>query len=418
MLQRIKKRILENSAKGFFHLLTANILIQAVAFASQLFVAGILSPDDIGRIKIIMTFLSVFSVVGGMGFNGSTLKLCSENRPKHELREILSSGVFFTTLSTVTFYLLALILNSFGLFSSDTLVRWLIPMGLLPLITNSVFMVFVGYFQAIKEFKIMSRITIANKLISIVAIVLLTWWFGIRGYYVAYNLSFIVMLIAGFRLLKNDFVFSTGNFRQHLKTHFTYSKSSLFANLLAEISAYADIFIINYLLLDMVEIGYYSFALTLTIALRVFPATVQQIATPYLSGLANDRIAFSSAFKKYNRVLYLVVAITFVLAVLIAPSLIKIIYSGKYDAAMPYFQFLAAGWSLRVLTQLQSAAIFGLGKIHYNAYVSLISMVFNIGIYILFVNIYGAIGAAWASIPAGIVILLTSRLYLRKALKA
>ncbi len=46
--------------RGFFHLLTANLLIQVVAFASQLFVAGILSPEDIGRIKVIQTFLSVF----------------------------------------------------------------------------------------------------------------------------------------------------------------------------------------------------------------------------------------------------------------------------------------------------------------------------------------------------------------------
>jgi len=83
MLNSSKKSltILQNiRQKGFFHLLSANLLIQVVAFFSQLFVAGILSPDDIGRIKVIQTFLSIFSVVAGMGFSSSTLKLCSENR--------------------------------------------------------------------------------------------------------------------------------------------------------------------------------------------------------------------------------------------------------------------------------------------------------------------------------------------------
>ena len=70
--------------KGFFHLLSANILIQIFAFASQLFVAGILSPEDIGRIKIIQTYLSVFSVIAGMGLNASTLKICSEGREHKE----------------------------------------------------------------------------------------------------------------------------------------------------------------------------------------------------------------------------------------------------------------------------------------------------------------------------------------------
>src|SRR5450759_59028 len=99
--------------KGFFHLLSANLLIQVVSFASQLFVAGILSPDDIGRIKIIQTYLSIFSIVAGMGFNSSTLKLCSENRTTEERNSLFESALFFTIFSTVSLYLIILILNIF-----------------------------------------------------------------------------------------------------------------------------------------------------------------------------------------------------------------------------------------------------------------------------------------------------------------
>jgi O-antigen/teichoic acid export membrane protein len=83
---RLNHLLSDVAAKGFFHLLSANVLIQLVAFASQLFVAGILSPEDVGRIKIITTFLSVFSIIGGMGLNASTLKLCSENRSEAKQR--------------------------------------------------------------------------------------------------------------------------------------------------------------------------------------------------------------------------------------------------------------------------------------------------------------------------------------------
>jgi O-antigen/teichoic acid export membrane protein len=170
----------------------------------------------------------------------------------------------FTVVSTVVFYVLALVLNSLGFLSSDTIIRRLMPMGLFPLITNSAFMVLVSYFQATKQIRILSRITVANKLIAIVAIILLTWWFGINGYYVAYNLSFIVMFFVGFRLLRKDFAFSKNreSVKRNFKTHLIYAKPSLLSNLFSEISAYADIFVINYLLKDMKEIGYYSFALT------------------------------------------------------------------------------------------------------------------------------------------------------------
>jgi O-antigen/teichoic acid export membrane protein len=102
---------------------------------------------------------------------------------------------------------------------------------------------------------------------------------------------------------------------------------------------------------------------------------------------------------------------------LAGPFLIRIIFAGKYDPAISYFVLLSIGWSIRLLNQLQSAAIFGLGKIQYNAWSSLISLIFNVIIYVLFVRLYGAIGAAWASIPAGIVITLSSGLFLKKAMR-
>jgi O-antigen/teichoic acid export membrane protein len=167
----------------------------------------------------------------------------------------------------------------------------------------------------------------------------------------------------------------------------------------------------------MKEIGYYSFALTLTVVLRVFPFTVQQMAAPYFFGLSSDRNHFVQVFKKYNRQLYLVVGVSLLLAVLAGPFLIRIIFAGKYDPSIPFFVLLSVGWSIRLLNQLQSAAIFGLGKIRYNAWSSFISLIFNVAVYIVFVRLYGAIGAAWASIPAGVVMTLTSGLFLRKAMR-
>lgn len=403
--------------KGFFHLLSANMLIQIVAFASQLFVAGILAPDDMGRIKIIQTYLSLFSIIAGMGFNASTLKLCSENRTLSEKTSLFRYAMFFTLITTILLYIIILILNSFSLFSSDKLIQWLIPLGLFPIISNSLFMVFVSYFQAMKKIKLLSNITMSNKIISIIAIIILTYWAGIKGYYVAYNLSFVLMLFVCYLTFHKSIfkdLYSTNNF-SHFSIHWQYAKKSMFANLLSELSAYVDIILLSFFSKDMQQIGYYSFALTITIILRLFPSTVQQIASPYFSSMANQKNAFINAFMKYNKLLYIIVFGSLIIVVIIMPFLIHWIFNGKYDQSMIYFPMLAIGWSLRQLTQLQSGAIFGLGKIQYNAYISLISLIFNIIVISISLHFFGIIGAAYASVLNGFVFILCSRFYYKKA---
>lgn len=405
------------SKKGFFHLLSANLLIQVFAFASQLFVAGILNPDDIGRIKIIQTYLSVFSIIAGMGFNVSTLKLCSENRTENEQKSLFQSALVFTAISTVFMYFVVLVLNFFHIFSSDNLIQWLLPLGLFPVISNSLFMVYVAYFQATKQIKLLSGLTITNKIISILGIILLTFWLGIKGYYLAYNLSFIVMLVVCIKIFRfsHQKKQSSSLLKDNLKIHWNFAKPSLFANLLSELSSYVDIILVNFLVKDMTQIGYYSFALTLTLILRLFPGTVQQISSPYFSSLSTNKDVFLKAFKKYNRILFVGVGITFIVVNLLSYPALHWVFQGKYDESVYFFLILSVGWSFRQLVQLQSAAIFGLGKIHFNAYISLITLIFNVIVYTGSYYTFGLSGIAFATIPSGIVFWAASRFFYLKA---
>jgi Na+-driven multidrug efflux pump len=107
---------------------------------------------------------------------------------------------------------------------------------------------------------------------------------------------------------------------------------------------------------------------------------------------------------------------TLVPAILIVPAVIGFIFAGKYDGSMSFFIILATGWSIRQLTQLQSGALFGLGKIKYNAYTAMFSLIFNVIIYPIFILKWGIIGAAYASIPSGLVMLTVSFIYFKKAI--
>lgn len=404
--------------KGFFHLLSANILIQTVSFASQLFVAGILLPEDLGRIKIVQTYLTIFLIIAGMGFNASTLKLCSENRSENERKNLFHSALFFTLISTIAMYVLILVFNYLNILSSDKLIHSLIPIGIFPIITNSLFIVFVSYFQSIKKIKTLSNLTVSNKLISITSIIIITYFWGIYGYYVAFNISFILILMVSIHILGTKEFRNVFNFRniQYFKIHWKYARPSMFAYFLSELSAYVDIIIISYFGKDMNQIGYYSFALTITVIFRLFPSTVQQITIPYFSRLSNNRKEFEEVHRKYNRILYWVVATTLLSALIVFPTAIQWIFSGKYNPSIIYFPWLAIGWSLRQTVLLQTGAIFSLGKVQYNVYISLITLIFNIITISTSVYFFGLNGACFANIFGGFVIMIGSKYFYQKAL--
>lgn len=414
----IKYLLQSGRERGFFHLLSANVLIQVFAFASQLFVAGILSPDDVGRIKIIQTYLSIFSVVAGMGFNSSILKICSEGRSQQENSRFFNAALFFTLISTAIVYAGILLVNAMGLLSKDILVKAVIPLGLFPVVTHSLFMLFISYFQAKKEIKVFSTLTVWNKLLSIVAIIIFTWFLGIRGYYYAFNLSYILMLVAAFMLIRKTVKFDfKGPFRKPIKEHWKYARSAMFSNIVGETSAYVDILLLGFLIKDMQEIGFYSFALTMTIALRIIPGTVQQITVPYFSSFKSRKAEFLQIFKRYNRLLYIIVIGSLLVFVVLAPPLLDWVFKGKYESSIPYLMILSVGWSIRNLNQLQSGAMFGLGKIHYNALVALSALIANVIMVPILVHFFGVMGAAYASLTGGIVIWASSRYYFRKAVR-
>jgi O-antigen/teichoic acid export membrane protein len=404
-------------SKGYFHLLTANALIQLVAFASQLFVAGILSTEDIGRIKIIQTYLTIFTILGSLGFNSSTLKLCSENRSEAEQMSLFKSAFYLTLFSTFALYILLFILNYLQLFSSDKVFISIFPFGMLPIITSSIFLVFTAYFQATNKIQLLSKHTTINKLVSITSIIAFSYWMGIYGYYYALSISSILIILFCFWEFRGIINTKTSIKRivTDFKTHWTYASKSMVSYIISDLAAYIDIVFVSYFVLDLKEIGFYGFALTLTVIFRLIPGTIQQISIPQFSNIGMDKVAHKTLFDKYNKISILAIFGTLIVALLFIPIFTHYVFSSKYDRSMIYFPYLAIGWTFRVLSIFPNGVIFGVGKIKYNIYISIISLFFNIIILYITLQFFGIMGAAIASIPAGIINYVSSYYFYRKS---
>lgn len=422
MINKKKIYSIFNNSKerGFFNLLSANIFIQILAFGSQLFVAGILSPEDIGRIKILQIFLSIFAIIGGFGLNNSILKICSENIDKNKSNLFFISGILFTIIFSSIIYSIVVLFNSFGWISSDSTIRSIFPLAILPLIFSNIFFVFIAYFQAIRDIKLIANLTSINKLLSILLIIIFTYYWGLKGYYIAYNLAAILIVIVFVPIGKKQINYkriSWNNIKSTFKTHKTYSLPSMVAVILGEFTAYIDILIINYFIKDMTLVGFYSFALTLTVIIRLLPSTVQQISEPYFSQLSTDKYYFTKAYKKYSKILIYIIIIICIFLLIIVPFFVHIFINGKYINSIPFFIPLSIGWSIRQYNQIQTAALFGIGKINYIAYSQIISLVINIIILLLMIHFFGILGAAYSSIICNIINILNVYIFLKKGLR-
>lgn len=419
-LKAIKELLKNVSKKGFFNLLSANLLIQVVSFASQLFVAGLLSPDDLGRIKILQTWLNLLSILGSMGFINSTLKLCSENRDEKEIISLFKSGLRYSTISTFATYVIVLLLNSIGLISKDTLIRSLIPLALFPLITNTLFSVYIRFYQARKEIKFISNLTSINKILAVVLIILATYLWGVKGYYIGLNISTILLLAVIFFITKSKFSSSKSiisNSKNNFQEHWNYARPSLFSSFLADLLAYVDILFLSFFLTnEMDNVGYYGFAVTLTVAIRVIPSTIQQITMPYFSNMADDSVQFNLTYKRYSRLLIAIIIATLVAALLLVSPVIHFLFKGKYDPSIAFFIPLAIGWSIRQYNQIQAAALFGKGDISKTARSRFISLLLNVLFIYIGFRFWGIMGIAYASIVCAVFEVGIMSIFVKKSL--
>lgn len=389
------------AGKGFIDLLTSNYLIQIVSFASQLFVAWIMVPADIGRIKVMQTYLNLAIILGGMGFNSAILKTCSEAREEGEKKHLYISAYKYTLIVTVFVYLLLLLLSGFKLISTDNNTnKYMISYSLL-LFPMTLVNLDIAYIQALKKIKQMARIQQVTKLMTVLLIVIATYFYKMEGYIISLLLgSLLTNALLWFYIKNADRTVETKIINNPFNEQWSYAKYSFLANGIGLLSMSADILLINYLINDKNQIGYYSFAATLILGLQTYTSTVQQIATPYFSEKSNRHSEWLRVFKKYNKI-FVITSIFIGIAVNLAfPIIIKYLFKGKYDNSIIYFGLLSIGWFIRGLYSIKGIALFGLGKINMNFISALIALPFSFLVSYYFIANAGIVGAAYGNIAA------------------
>ncbi|WP_223546401.1 oligosaccharide flippase family protein [Priestia aryabhattai] len=385
--------------KGFFHLLSANLLIQIAGFGGQIFLTRILSVEEIGKIKILQTYLGLALIIASVGINTAVLKLCSQKISEQEKKAIFSTGVKINIFTSFFLVILTVILAHFQLLSGSKEVNNLLKIYLLQIPALTLSGLSVNYLQSQKKVQEISYIQSISKIIIILVSTGIAYTFGFISYIQSLIVTNILTLFLLFPLLKNEL-------KELLVTKINYKiTASLLkigsfafgANLLGNMLLNFNIILVSILTSNSREVGYYGIANLIITTLMMIPSTLNQIMIPYISEVSGDYEKVKNILKKFRVRSIFLISIVSVVSASLVPILLPIVFGEEYSNSVVYFQILLVGMFFWSLYSPKGITLMSVGRTDLNFYTSLLSFVINLILNYVLIKKYGMIGAATAN---------------------
>jgi len=404
ILQVLTKLLKWLQAKGFFHLLLVNFLVQFLGFGTSLMVAKLLTPVELGEIRIIQSYAQVLTLLAGFGLNTALLKYCSENLPNENREAILRFAMWRSCLTTGITLILVLILSSTGsLTSSQHLNQWLLIYSLsipFSVLTG----LFTAYLQAIRKIKAMAKTQALIKTQSVLLILVSTWQWGFRGFVIATAVAYLVGLIPLARVVGLRFLsVSNTSVPRGLPNIALFS---LLANGMNVLGKYGDLFILDHFSTDRIGIGYYSLALTFTLAAEQVTNTVQAIVTPHFSEHGDDEDWVRHQLKRNQlRMAALSLGVS-VLVYAAAYAVIPRVYGPGYQATLTYLPILLLRYVIWSCYAIFAVVLVGLGLMRYNFMISALATPASLLLSYVFLTYLEITGIAWAKVISAVLALI------------
>lgn len=399
ILGKVREQVNLALSKGFFHLLSANLLIQIAGFGGQIFLTRTLSVEEIGYIKVLQTYLGIALIISSIGINTAVLKLCSEKIDEQQKVYIFNLGVKINILTSFLLVLIVSLLAHFNLLSSNTKINELLKIFLLQVPTLTLSGLSIMYLQAKKKVKQVSYVQSVSKIVIIIVSIFSAYLFGFIGYIHSLILTNLLTLFFLVPLLKEELInfFREKIRRQTINLMVKVGGFAFGSNLLGNMLMNFNVILVNILINDPKEMGYYGIAQLIITTLMMIPSTLNQIMVPHISEASGDLERIKDILKRFQkRAFFLIITVAISTAILV-PLFLPIVFGEEYKHSTRYFEILLIGVVFWSLYSPKGVTLLSIGRTDLNFYTSLIAFVVNLLLNFTFIKIYGMVGAAIAN---------------------
>lgn len=393
----ILKRILwSKEGKNAGWIIIAKVVQMVLAFIVSIIMARYLGPSNFGLINYATAFVTFFTSLCTLGINSVIVKDFIEN-PNEQGTAIGSTiGLRFVS-SVLSSLLVVLLVSVLDKGEKETII--VAALCSLSLVFE-IFDTISYWFQSRYESKVSSIcLLIAYFLASCYKILLFVWGRGVRWFAFSTSLEFIILsllyLVAYKKYKGPKLKFSFAKGKKLLSESYHY----ILSGMMVAIYGQTDRLMLKHML-DEASVGYYSLASSVNTMWVFVLAAIISSLTPTIIQLYNS--GKREEFNRKNRQLY---AIVIYLSIFVALFLILfgkvaviLVYGDAYAPAAEPLKVVAWYTIFSYLGVARNPWIVCEKKQKYLKYMYLSAVFANIILNVVFIPIWGATGAAVASL--------------------
>lgn len=388
----LKSSIYSKTAKDSIYLLIGVVVSTMAGFLLTITLTRNLSAADFGLIVTALVFSQMVVDFSELGLNSALLTFGSKNSGGRN-EYLKASFVLRVAISLVIGLVIILFSNQIGelLFKSSLISKFLSVSAL-----GIVLIAFISWLQSLLQsrLKFLTSSTIGSLVnITRLVIVFILLSLGINNSFEVYiSLQVIILVVLVLGIFYTDWSFlkeklSSEKLFENLKfgvpVGLGFSVAALYTKL-------DQLIIFN--ISGEVEAGVYGVALRVASVFIFASAAFGNALVPRFASIDGDR--FSTYFKK-SLLASLGLCIFPLIAIIISPVLIPLLFGDIYSRSVLPFQILCLGMSSFTLTTPFSGAIlYRFRKPLFSFWSSLVALALIIGLFYILIPQYKSVGAA------------------------
>ena len=399
---------------GFFHIFGSSVINRVIAFLSSIVLVHILTKPEYGVFTYTWNIYSIIVILNGMGIESGALQISSEHSGDIEFGDRVSNfGIRFGIKFDIILFVLILGIGLFAPLKIESSREVLCLLCLLPM-AQLLFQMTTSYLRAQKRNQDYSHLTVINTIMVFVVSAGCAYLFRekglVIGYYVAYIVSFVLGITIYHVKLFNNSPELSGNDRTAL---LKIAAITMCNNGLSQMMYLLDVFVLGIIDPQETLLASYKVATMIPSALVFIPFALVTYLYPYFAVHQKDG---KWCLDKYKQILLglglfnLALSLTLFFA---APLIIRLLFGAQYLDAVPVFRILSVNYFFSGTFRILSGNLLVTQrKLRFNLIVAIVSSLTNVVADYFFIQWWGSIGAAYATMLVVFVSSVLSTSYL------
>lgn len=403
---------------GIHYVALSNLTLKGIGFLYLILLARILSKSEMGIVAYAESILRFAYPFFSAGLFYAVLVYGSRQEVSLNslLRQVFAISIH---VNIVCFIIIGFFLSFYDFAFKG--IDYIIAIVLLSGVVKSYLEILYSGIRSQGKVKLYSILSVLNTAILLSFVCLLSVFFGINGYLTGLVLTPLIMLVLAFFKGNFSFLNIIKSEKSRLSSIDVFYKSFVtgITNLFSSLVYSSDIFLIGMILKSSEITSSYHIATLIPNNLSFLSLAIMIALFPHVSSSHKEK---SKLKKQYSKVLYF----SFLFAVSIAMVLyflsewiVPYLFGSQYADSVVFFEVLLIGFifgsSFRVISGNYLSA---LGHVKINLYMAVGFGTINvIGNYI-FINEYGAMGAAYTTVLTMLLTGLCGHYYLLKKLES